>query len=210
MAWWIRTKNARHLQTFRRFIKQSCYRENGYNDRGQAWRGRYEVDDLGTIVEKLWNDMRPLYLELHASVRYKLTKFYSGKVFEDDYIEAHLLGNMWAQNLVNIFDLLEPYKNKLVWTLHQIWRMISGIIPSEADQIGREFFPFTWIDTPSCFLLRKIFVTETQRSRGSMPCFCMGFQVVQRCDFIIRKSPTMQIFVLYFSIEIFYHNVLYL
>jgi peptidyl-dipeptidase A len=99
---------------YRRFVdlKNKGARENGYTDRGQAWRGRYEVDDLGAIVEKLWNDVRPLYLELHAYVRYKLTKVYPGKVFEDDYIEAHLLGNMWAQNWVNIFDLLEPYKNK--------------------------------------------------------------------------------------------------
>jgi peptidyl-dipeptidase A len=66
---------------YRRFVdlKNKGARENGYTDRGQAWRGRYEVDD---------------------------------QVFEDDYIEAHLLGNMWAQNWVNIFDLLEPYKNK--------------------------------------------------------------------------------------------------
>ncbi|CAB4030936.1 Angiotensin-converting enzyme, partial [Paramuricea clavata] len=99
---------------YRRFVdlKNKGASENGYTDRGQAWRGRYEVDDLGAIVEKMWNDVRPLYLELHAYVRYKLTKVYSGKVFEDDYIEAHLLGNMWAQNWVNIFDLLEPYKNK--------------------------------------------------------------------------------------------------
>ncbi|XP_028414004.1 angiotensin-converting enzyme-like [Dendronephthya gigantea] len=115
-AWWgWRNESGRKMRdVYRRFVelKNKGARENGYTDRGQAWRGRYEVDDLGNIVEKLWNDLRPLYLEMHAYVRYKLTKTYRGKVLENDYIPAHLLGNMWAQSWVNIYDLVEPYKNK--------------------------------------------------------------------------------------------------
>ena len=87
-------------------------KENGYTDYGQAWRLKYEVDDFAEVVEKLWKELRPLYMELHAYVRYMLTKAYPGKVSEEDYIEAHLLGNMWSQSWVNIFDLVEPYKNK--------------------------------------------------------------------------------------------------
>ena len=30
----------------------------------------------------------------------------------DGPIPAHLLGNMWAQSWVNIYDLVEPYKGK--------------------------------------------------------------------------------------------------
>jgi peptidyl-dipeptidase A len=115
-AWWgWRNASGRKMrETYKRYVdlKNKGARENGYTDRGQAWRLRYEVDDLGAIVEKLWNDLRPLYLEMHAYVRYKLTKVYRGKVSEGDYIDAHLLGNMWAQSWVNIFDLVEPYKNK--------------------------------------------------------------------------------------------------
>jgi peptidyl-dipeptidase A len=115
-AWWgWRNESGRKMRdTYRRYVDltNKGARENGYTDRGQAWRGKYEVDDLGAIVKKLWNDLRPLYLEMHAYVRHKLTKVYPGKVSENDYIEAHLLGNMWAQSWVNIFDLVEPYKNK--------------------------------------------------------------------------------------------------
>jgi peptidyl-dipeptidase A len=115
-AWWgWRNESGRKMRDlYRRYVDltNKGARENGYTDRGQAWRGRYEVDDLGAIVEKLWNDLRPLYLEMHAYVRHKLTKVYPGKVVEDGYIDAHLLGNMWAQTWVNIFDLVEPYKNK--------------------------------------------------------------------------------------------------
>ena len=87
-------------------------KENGYEDLGQAWRLEYEVDNLATIVEALWLELRPFYIELHAYVRYRLTKAYPDKVSEDDYIEAHLLGNMWAQSWTDILDLVEPYNNK--------------------------------------------------------------------------------------------------
>ena len=115
-AWWSwRNESGRKMRDiYRRFVelKNKGARENGYADRGQAWRGGYEVENLGDIVEKLWNDLRPLYLEMHAYVRYMLIKIYPGKVLENDYIPAHLLGNMWAQNWVDIYDLVEPYQNK--------------------------------------------------------------------------------------------------
>ena len=115
-AWWgWRNVSGRKMRDiYRRFVDltNKGAKENGYTDRGQAWREKYEVDNLEDVVEKLWNDLRPLYLEMHAYVRHKLTKAYPGKVSEDDYIEAHLLGNMWSQSWVNIFDLVEPYKNK--------------------------------------------------------------------------------------------------
>ena len=115
-TWWgWRNESGRKMRDiYRRYVnlRNKGARENGYTDLGHAWRLSYEVDNLDAIVEKLWNDLRPLYLELHAYVRYRLAQAYPGKVSQYDYIEAHLLGNMWAQSWVNIFDLVEPYKNK--------------------------------------------------------------------------------------------------
>lgn len=115
-AWWgWRNVSGRKMRkSYREFVALTNMgaKENGFEDRGEWWRSWYEVDDLPTKVENLWNDLKPLYLELHAYVRHKLTKTYPAKVSADDYIEAHLLGNMWAQNWVNIYDLVEPYKGK--------------------------------------------------------------------------------------------------
>jgi len=86
--------------------------ENGWADKGDYWRSWYEVDDLESIVAALYNDLKPLYQELHAFVRHKLRIKYQEKVGQSDPIPAHLFGNMWAQSWINIYDLVEPYKGQ--------------------------------------------------------------------------------------------------
>lgn len=87
-------------------------KENGMTDYGQYVRSWYEVgDNLGKIAEKLWLDLKPFYEELHAYVRFKLSKKYP-QVKDGEPIPAHLLGNMWAQDWVNIYDLVAPYPSE--------------------------------------------------------------------------------------------------
>ena len=53
--------------------------------------------------------MKPLYDALHAHVRAKLVEKYGAdKVPADGAIPAHLLGNIWAQQWGNIYDLVGP------------------------------------------------------------------------------------------------------
>ena len=92
-------------------LKNQGAKDNKWDDIGQFWRSWYEVDDLEGMVEGFWNKLKPLYQELHAYVRYKLSKKYS-EMSPKGPIPAHLLGNMWAQSWVNIYDLVEPYKNQ--------------------------------------------------------------------------------------------------
>ncbi|PFX18317.1 Angiotensin-converting enzyme, partial [Stylophora pistillata] len=92
-------------------LKNQGATENGWKDIGEYWRSWYEVEDLEGMVEGFWTKLRPLYQELHAYVRYKLSKKYP-QMSPDGPIPAHLLGNMWAQSWVNIYDLVEPYGGK--------------------------------------------------------------------------------------------------
>lgn len=76
------------------------------------WRSRYEDDKLIEKVDKLWEQVEPLYDELHTYVRYKLLKIYGNKLDKaDPYIQAHLLGNMWGQNWVHLYDRTKPFSN---------------------------------------------------------------------------------------------------
>ena len=72
------------------------------------WRSQYGMEDLESDLQDLWSDARPLYLELHAYVRFKLARQYPA-VREGYGIPAHVLGSMWAQDWSNIYRLVEPY-----------------------------------------------------------------------------------------------------
>lgn len=85
-------------------------REMGFADMGALWRSNYDMppDEFSAEIERLWQQVRPLYLSLHAYVRSQLVKKYGPQaVPPTGPIPAHLLGNIWAQDWTNIYDLLD-------------------------------------------------------------------------------------------------------
>ena len=86
--------------------------ELGYNDLGEMWRAGFDMSPAQFEQEtsRLWEQVKPLYDELHCHVRARLGDVYGAdKVPQDGPIPAHLLGNMWSQGWSFIYDLLEPY-----------------------------------------------------------------------------------------------------
>jgi hypothetical protein len=49
---------------------------NGYTDYGDQLRQKYEDDEFESDVLSLYDEMRPLYLNLHAYIRRKLYETY--------------------------------------------------------------------------------------------------------------------------------------
>ncbi|MBT8108816.1 MAG: M2 family metallopeptidase [Gammaproteobacteria bacterium] len=86
--------------------------ELGYANLGEMWRSKYDMSpaEFGVESAKLWDQVKPLYDELHCHVRAKLGAVYGeDKVPQDGPIPAHLLGNMWAQGWSSLYDLMEPH-----------------------------------------------------------------------------------------------------
>jgi peptidyl-dipeptidase A len=86
--------------------------ELGYKDLGEMWRAGFDMSpaEFQDEAARLWEQVMPLYNELHCHVRATLGKVYGeDKVPQDQPIPAHLLGNMWAQVWASLYDLLEPY-----------------------------------------------------------------------------------------------------
>ena len=86
--------------------------ELGYGDLGEKWRAGYDMSpaEFEQETSRLWEQVKPLYDELHCHVRAKLGAVYGGdKVPQDGPIPAHLLGNMWSQGWSFIYDIMEPY-----------------------------------------------------------------------------------------------------
>jgi peptidyl-dipeptidase A len=98
-------------QRYARFVQLSNQgaQELGYKDTGALWRAGYDMtpEQFSAEVERLWQQVRPLYLSLHTYVRARLVQKYGPQVVSaDGPIPADLLGNPWAQEWGNIFPIL--------------------------------------------------------------------------------------------------------
>jgi peptidyl-dipeptidase A len=98
---------------YTRFVELSNKgtRELGFPNTGAMWRAKYDMppDAFAKEVDRLWEQVKPLYVSLHGYVRWKLREKYGPDVVpERGPIPAHLLGNMWAQEWSNIYDVVAP------------------------------------------------------------------------------------------------------
>jgi peptidyl-dipeptidase A len=92
-------------------IANAGAKELGYADTGAMWRSQYDMpaDDFAKMTDKLWLQVKPLYDELHCYTRAKLNEKYGDKVqAKTGPIRADLLGNMWAQEWGDIYDIVAP------------------------------------------------------------------------------------------------------
>jgi len=83
----------------------------GYSDTGAMWRSRYDMPpaEFAALTDKLWTEVKPLYDQLHCFTRDKLNQKYGNSVqAASGPIRADLLGNMWAQEWGNIYDVVAP------------------------------------------------------------------------------------------------------
>lgn len=100
---------------YRRFVElaNEGAAELGFTNLGEMWKSAYDMSpaDFERETLRLWNQVKPLYDELHCHVRARLAEHYGeDKVPLGEPIPAHLLGNMWAQSWDNIYELVAPYE----------------------------------------------------------------------------------------------------
>ena len=86
-------------------------KELGYDDTGAMWRSQYDMSpqEFSAMYDRLWAETKPLYDQLHCYTRTKLNQKYGDAVQPaSGPIRADLLGNMWAQEWGNIYDIVAP------------------------------------------------------------------------------------------------------
>ncbi len=86
-------------------------RELGFPDTGAMWRAGYDMepDAFAAETDRLWEQVKPFYENLHCYVRNRLNAKYGDEVQpETGPIRADLLGNMWSQQWGNIYDVVAP------------------------------------------------------------------------------------------------------
>ncbi|XP_003786678.1 angiotensin-converting enzyme-like protein Ace3 [Otolemur garnettii] len=165
---------------------------NGYNDMGALWRSKYESDTLQEELEDLFQELQPLYLNLHAYVRRALHRHYGPQVIDlRGPIPAHLLGNMWAQSWVNILDLVLPFPKK---TPEDITKIMKGQHwkPEKMFQEAEKFFTsLGLLSAPPNFWQNSML--ERPTDGREVECHASAWNFYKEDDFRIKKCTEVTI-----------------
>jgi peptidyl-dipeptidase A len=154
---------------FTRFVSlmNQGAKELGYPDTGALWRSNYDMppDAFAAEMDRLWNQVKPLYDSLHCYVRAELSKKYGADVVPPNGpIPAHLLGNIWAQEWGNIYDVVAPPKSNAGYDLTKILEKRKDIDALEMVRYGERFFTSLGFDKlPQTFWERSMFVQPRDR-----------------------------------------------
>jgi peptidyl-dipeptidase A len=140
--------------------------ELGFADLAEMWLSKYgmEPDEMEAEVNRLWSQVEPLYEQLHCDVRAKLSDFYGDDVQPvEGAIRADLLGNMWAQQWANIYDIVAPEGAgagiDLTRVLHE-----RGFTPRQMIETGEAFFTSLGFEPlPETFWERSLLVQPADR-----------------------------------------------
>lgn len=86
---------------------------NGFKKADEYWKSWYDMENFDSEVDRLYQQIKPFYQNLHAYIKRKLRKIYKNNKFpKTGQIPAHLLGSIWSNSWVNIFSKIIPYPNK--------------------------------------------------------------------------------------------------
>lgn len=153
---------------FRRYVElaNKGARELGFADTGAMWRSKYDMppDAFARELDRLWEQVKPFYISLHAYVRHRLRDKYGPEIVPaDGPIPAHLLGNMWAQSWENVYPLVAPQDADPGYDLTEILKSRQ----TDARQMvryGERFFTsLGFAPLPQTFWERSLFVKPRDR-----------------------------------------------
>jgi peptidyl-dipeptidase A len=170
-------------QPYERFITlaNKGAHELGFSDAGAMWRSKYDMppDAFARELDRLWEQVKPLYLSLHAYVRTRLREKYGDIVPANGPIPAHLLGNMWAQEWNNIYPLVAPKDAGPGYDLTAILKA-RQTDPLQMVRFGERFFTSLGFDPlPQTFWQRSMFVKPRDRE---VVCHASAWDIDTRDD----------------------------
>lgn len=130
----------------------------GFKDTGALWRSNYDMDPdaFAAETDRLWKQVEPFYKNLHCYVRARLNDKYGDAVQpRTGPIRADLLGNMWAQQWGNIYDVVAPASVQSSYSLDALLPA-KGYDPVKMVKTGEGFYSSLGLDPlPATFWERS-------------------------------------------------------
>lgn len=147
-------------------------REHGWIDYGDYLRREYEMSDLEETLDHVWTEIEPLYRELHAYVRYRLSSVYN--ISKDGCVPASILGDLYAQNWENIFELVQPKETSKTFDVTRELKNQKYTV-KKIFQLAESFFTSVGLDAmPATFWNRSVLTKEKDKE---MVCHASAWDV---------------------------------
>lgn len=155
-------------QRYTRFVElqNKGAQELGFENMGAMWKSNYDMtpEQFASEVERLWDQVRPLYESLHAYVRSRLVRQYGNQaVTEEGLIRSDLLGNPWAQDWSNIYPLVSV---KGIGTGYDLTAILKQKKVDALGMVryGEDFFKSLGFESlPETFWERSLFLKPRDR-----------------------------------------------
>lgn len=115
-------------------------------------------------MKSLLSDIQPFYKMLHAFIKFILQKKYPSMNLKDNFIPAHILGNMWSQNWESllkedIVPLLFPNKYDLDEKLKE-----KNWSPTEMIKRAEDFYTSISLDYMPASFWSKSYIQRTSKN----------------------------------------------
>ncbi|HUQ13847.1 MAG TPA: M2 family metallopeptidase [Novosphingobium sp.] len=168
-------------------ISNEGARELGFADTGALWRSNYDMDPdaFAALTDKIWGEVKPLYDQLHCYTRSKLNEKYGDAVqARTGPIRADLLGNMWAQEWGNIYDIVAPPgAGDIGYDTGELLQT-KAYDPLRMVKAGENFYSSLGFDPlPATFYERSQFVKPADRE---VVCHASAWDLDQKDDLRIK------------------------
>ncbi len=162
-------------------------KELGFANTGAMWRSGYDMspDDFAKTTERLWQEVKPLYMALHTYTRWKLNEKYGDAVQpKTGPIRADLLGNMWAQEWGNIYPLVAPAgSGDLGYDVGELLTA-QGKSPLDMVKAGENFYSSLGMAVlPETFWKRSMFTKPADRE---VVCHASAWDIDNKDDIRIK------------------------
>ena len=158
----------------------------GFKDTGALWRSNYDMepDAFAAETDRLWKQVEPFYKNLHCYVRGKLNARYGDAVQpKTGPIRADLLGNMWAQQWGNIYDVVQPSGVSSSYDLSKLL-VDAGYDPVRMVKTGEAFYSsLGFAPLPQTFWERSLIVRPQDRE---VVCHASAWDLHDKDDIRIK------------------------
>jgi peptidyl-dipeptidase A len=158
----------------------------GFKDTGALWRSNYDMepDAFAAETDRLWKQVEPFYKNLHCYVRARLNEKYGDAVQpRTGPLRADLMGNMWAQQWGNIYDVVQPKGITSSYDLDKLL-VARGYDPVKMVKTGENFYSsLGFAPLPETFWKRSLITRPQDRE---VVCHASAWDVDDKEDIRIK------------------------